>query len=95
MAQVFKDDEFFAKLPGSRAAVRAHTERIAARAESILAQHRDKGDAEIQVKYGSLDGFVILSDEGGDRAAAAIEFGGVRADGKPFPGLYILRRAAR
>lgn len=95
MAQVFKDDEFFAKLPGVRGAVRANTERIGARAEAILAQHRDEGDAEISVEYGSLDGFVVLDDSGGERAAAAIEFGGVRADGRPFPGLYVLRRAAR
>lgn len=87
-------DEDAAKLPGVRAAIKANTERIGARAEAILAQHRDEGDAEIKVEFGSLDGFVVLSDEGGERAAAAIEFGGIR-NGRPFPGLYILRRAAR
>jgi len=95
VADVYITDEEAAKLPGVRAAVRANTERTAGRAEAILAQHRDEGAAEISTEYGSLDGFVVLSDEGGDRAAAAIEFGGTRADGTPFPGLYILRRAAR
>lgn len=95
MAEVWITDEDAAKLPGVRAAVRANTERIAGRAEAILAQHRDEGDAEIDTAYGRVDGFVILSDEGGDRAAAAIEFGGIRRDGTPFAGLYILRRAAR
>lgn len=95
MADVYITDEEAAKLPGVRAAVRANTERIAGRARGILAQHRDEGDAEIDTEYGALDGFVVLSDEGGDQAAAAIEFGGTRRDGTPFAGLYILRRAAR
>lgn len=95
MAEVWITDEDVAKMAGVRGAIVSNTERIGRRAEAILAQHRDEGDAEIETDYGRVDGFVILSDEGGDRAAAAIEFGGVRADGTPFPGLYILRRAAR
>jgi hypothetical protein len=95
MAEVWMTDEDAAKLPGVRAAIRTNTERIGARAEAILATHRDEGDAEIKTEYGSLDGFVVLDDSSGEGAAAAIEFGGVRDDGRPFPGLYILRRAAR
>lgn len=96
MAEVWKDDEFFAKLPGVQAGgIRPATERIGASAEANLARHRDEGDAEIETSYRFPDGFVTLSDEAGDRAAAAIEFGGTRPDGAPFPGLYILRRAAR
>lgn len=95
MAEVRITDEEAAKLPGVQTARRATTERIGARARSILAQHRAEGDAKIEVEHTRVDGFVTLSDEGGDQAAAAIEFGGTRKDGTPIPGLYILRRAAR
>ncbi|MFF3006352.1 DUF5403 family protein [Kitasatospora sp. NPDC057940] len=81
---------------------------IAVRAEELLVQHRADGHAEIDVDAGTVDRYVILSDERGQKAALSIEFGrqasvAVREDKDgnkflvmipPAEGLFILARAA-
>lgn len=72
------------------------TEEIAAKAEGLLAAHRDTGDARIETSYGEVDGFVSLVDE----AADSIEFGHfvdngeIEAEVTYVPGLRIITRAA-
>lgn len=64
------------------------------KARSRLAQHTDEGHARITVDRGDKsDAFVTLSDEAGDKAAAAIEYGSVRKDGSYVPGIGALRGA--
>lgn len=68
--------------------------RVGAKAEAVLAGHRRTGAAKIEVKRGTkrVDAFVTLSDESGDRAAAAIEFGHINnRSGKFVQGLAPLR----
>lgn len=59
------------------------------RAEVILNGHRDRGDSQIDVDRGDVDRYVSLSDERGQWAAGAIEFGrkpGVDEDGNATGG---------
>lgn len=79
------------RLPGVRAEVAGKGRQIAARARANLAGHHDKGDSKIRVESRSPDYLIHLVDE----AAAAIEFGGVKADGTVVDGLYILTNASR
>ncbi|MEU3045803.1 DUF5403 family protein [Streptomyces sp. NPDC006984] len=81
---------------------------VAARAEELLVQHRAEGHAEIDIATGSIDRFVVLSDERGQKAALSIEYGRdaytttrTDRDGNEFEveipamdGLFILARAA-
>lgn len=48
---------------------------IAGVAQAARLEHWDQGHSEILKESGSMDRFVVLSDERGLRAAAAIEFG--------------------
>lgn len=79
-----------AHLPGVRAAVHSVAQEKGAAARGILAAHRDRGHAQIEVTRGTLDSFVSLTDTRGDVAAAAIEFGnrygggGIDALGQAF-----------
>jgi len=82
-----------ARLPGVRAEVAAKGRQIASRARAGLAAHRDTGSARISVESRSPDYLVHLEDPHG--AAAAIELGGVRRDGRVIQGLHILINAAR
>lgn len=96
MAEIyaFATDEYFAKLPGVIDAVYDTAKRGGARAEGLLAQHRAQGHAQIEVERGNIpDSFVVLSDERGQRAAAAIEFGRSGGPTGAMQGLFILRRA--
>ena len=72
----------------------------------ILESEADSGDSAIQVERGITDRYLILSDERGQQAAAAIEYGRtaynvVDANGdllyrtKATDGLYVLHRALR
>lgn len=91
MAEIyaFADDEYFAKLPGVRATLKATANAGAARAEAILLAHRHAGHSRITVTRGDkLDYFVNLDDTRGQRAAAAIEFGTYRSSE-----IYALRAA--
>ena len=68
---------------------------VGAKAEAVLAGHRRTGAAKIEVKRGTkrVDAFVTLSDESGDRAAAAIEFGHINnRTGNFVQGLAPLRK---
>lgn len=66
-----------------------------ARAEGLLAEHHDSGDATIERSHGDIDEYVILSDERGQSAAMSIEFGrGPDEHGKgAMQGLFILHKA--
>ncbi|MEU2854143.1 DUF5403 family protein [Streptomyces syringium] len=84
------------------------TFEIAVRAEEILVQHRADGHAQIEVDEGTIDRFVVLSDERGERAALSIEYGRqadtvtrkdrhgneFEAEVPAMDGLYILATAA-
>jgi hypothetical protein len=63
---------------------------IKIKADSILATHRDKGEAKIEVDEGDVDWFVSLVD----KAAIPIEFGHQTRSGKIVPGLHIMSRAS-
>ncbi|MEU5427618.1 DUF5403 family protein [Streptomyces olivoreticuli] len=93
---------------GVQAELDRRTFEIAVRAEEILVQHRADGHAQIEVDTGTVDRFVVLSDERGQKAAMSIEYGRaasvvVREDrhGNKFlaaipemDGLYILATAS-
>lgn len=75
-------------------------DRIAAKADGLLEQHRpatrsrsDRGPSYIEVENTGIDRLVSLVDPGG--AAAAIEYGRAgEHGGQPVQGLFILHRAA-
>jgi hypothetical protein len=92
MAEVYPDtDAVIARLPEVRAAVMDAARAIAARAETLLAQHHQTGNARIEVTRGErTDAFVSLVDE----AAVSIEYGHVTKSGRVVAGLYIITRAA-
>lgn len=50
-------------------------QRTATDAAAVLEARRDRGDSKILTERGRVDRFVILSDERGSQAAAAIEYG--------------------
>jgi hypothetical protein len=56
------------------------------RAEELLAEHRQEGHAYIDIERGRIDRYVVLNDERGQKAAAAIEYGrrayGITEDGE-------------
>jgi hypothetical protein len=90
----FATDEYFAKLPGVVDAVHDTAQRGGARASALLAQHHAQGHARILVERGNIpDSFVVLSDERGQRAAAAIEFGRSGGPTGAMQGIFVLRRA--
>lgn len=74
--------------------------KIEARAKILLAAHKDRGDAQIEVSQGKVDHFVSLDDSRGYGAAMSMEFGHdsfVLPNGNVIPameGLYILHQAA-
>lgn len=89
--------------------VNTHAEIVGIRAKQRLREHRDEGNAKIEVdhnisgKYGQTDSLVVLVDEPHVRAdgsrsegnALAIEFGHKsNRTGEPVDGLYILHFAA-
>lgn len=76
------------------------TFEIAARAEVLLLEHRQEGDAEIDIEHGKVDWYVILADDRGQNATLSIEFGrAAQVDPETgeekaaMDGLYILHRA--
>jgi hypothetical protein len=90
----FATDAYFAHRPGVIDAVYDAAKGGGARAEGLLAAHRAQGHARIEVERGNdPDSFVVLSDERGQRAAAAIEFGRSGGPTGAMQGLFILRRA--
>lgn len=98
------------KLPGVKRAVDFQANQIGARAAVRLAEHRDEGNARIEVrtrfpgKYGKIDALVTLVDLPHMRAdgsysrgnAMAIEFGHIHNfSGEYIEGLYVLTGAVR
>lgn len=70
---------------------------VALRAESLLRQHRETGNAKIELERGRIDRYVVLDDP----AALSIEFGragyidpDTEEEWGGSPPLYILSRAA-
>lgn len=91
MAQLIPDlDQVIAHLPGVIGAVHDKAKEGAARAEAILAAHRDTGDSRITVTRGTVDSFINLDDSRGDRAAAAIEYGRSGGRGGATQGVHAL-----
>lgn len=73
---IYKDcNKTVAYLPGVKGEVELHARIGAAKAQAILARHRDTGASKITLSHGKLDWFVNLVDESSVPAAAAIEFG--------------------
>ena len=67
------------------------TEEIGRKAEALLAEHRNTGEASIETSYGETDGFVSLADE----AADSIEFGHLHnKSGKWVEGIHVVARAS-
>lgn len=76
-------------LPGVKAAVLHAAQDKAAIARGLLQAHRAEGHSRITVTRGTVDAFVNLNDERGQRAAAAIEYGNKYGGG----GIDVLGRA--
>lgn len=94
MAEVYADtDEVVAHLSGVIDAVHDTAQAGGRRAEALLRAHRAEGHARITVTRGSVDSFVTLNDERGQRAAAAIEFGRSGGPTGAMQGIFVLRRA--
>lgn len=85
-------------------AIEAETHAAGARAKAIHAGHRNEGDSFIETFTTDTDGYVVLNDERGLKAAMSIEFGRGAADpndpnsaNDPFPdgtvGEFVLHRA--
>lgn len=81
-------DKMLAKLPEVQEVVKGHAELAAERARMNLAAHRISGDSKVYLEHGKVDWHVGISDERGQKAAAAIEFGSWRSRGT-----YVLHRA--
>lgn len=62
-------------MPQVRREVRGQTNKRAAIAKAKLAAHRYQGHAKIESYVAWVDGYIVLSDEDGYGAAAAIEYG--------------------
>lgn len=71
-------------MPHVRAAVTAQVAARAPVAKAKLAAHRHQGHAKIESFVAETDGYIVLSDEAGYRAAAAIEYGR-RAEKRAVP----------
>ena len=79
-------------LPGVIAAVAKEADIIGRVAQERLNEHRDTGQAKIDVTHGDVDSFVSLVDPN----ALSIEFGHYTPNKKRFVrGLYIVSGAAQ
>ncbi len=94
MAYIYPNaNEIAAKLPGVGRSVKRAAQAIENRASMLLRQHRDTGAARITLTHGDVDWFVSLDDQRGYPAAAAIEYGHMREDGRFVEGIHVLTRA--
>ncbi len=85
-------DEYVAHLPEVRDEVRKVAELGGTRASAILASHKHSGAMHIEVTHGiKTDSFVSLVDP--DGGAVAAEFGHISENGRPVPGLEVLKTA--
>lgn len=79
-----------------QAHLKAHAEKIAAKARGLLAMHRKTGDHKIQYEghtsdeYGHIDHYVVMTGT----APVSVEFGHQSKDGRWVMGLYILTIAS-
>lgn len=103
MAEVYKYvrgmklEKFIAKEPGVQTRLRDQAYQIADLASGILAEHRHAGHSRIEVERSpkQVDWDIVLSDERGQRAAIAIEYGrGEGAPNGPSRGVWALHLAA-
>lgn len=62
-------------MPQVRREIRGQTNKRAQVAKAKLAAHRYQGHAKIESYVAWVDGYIVLSDEDGYGAAAAIEYG--------------------
>ena len=87
-------NDVVSKLEPTNQAVWKETKKITNKAKRLLGQHRQTGEAQIEITFGDTDGHITLADP----AALSIEFGHFvkKKDGTVVyvPGLYVLRRAA-
>jgi len=79
-------------LDGVVASVSREAGTIGRVAQERLNEHREEGQAQIEVTHGDVDSFVSLVDP----ACLSIEFGHYTPNKKKYvPGLYIVTGAAR
>jgi hypothetical protein len=84
-----KDDKVQAHL-------KAHAQKITARARGLLAQHRDTGSHSIKYEghttdnFGHIDHYVVMDGP----APVSVEFGHMAENGRWVMGLYILTIAS-
>lgn len=82
--------------PKVQQTLKAASLRILARAESLLAMHRETGAHQIEyerihsAKFGHIDHYVSMVGP----AAVSVEFGHVKDNGRWVQGLYIITRAS-
>lgn len=86
-----KLEKFVATMPGVQATLQAHAINYAATASRILSMHRHHGHSYITIEHGKVDWHVVLNDERGQQAAAAIEYGREANGGSV--GVYALHQA--
>ena len=85
-------NKVISNLEGVVAAVAKEAEIIGRVAQERLNEHRDTGQAKIDVTHGDVDSFVSLVDPN----ALSIEFGHYTPNKRKFiPGLYIVSAAAQ
>jgi hypothetical protein len=102
MAEVFRGvygkklDDYIAHTREVRDEIEVHTAIIGEHARGLKARHHDTGDSYIETEIEKLDGWVILNDTRGKKAAMAMEFGSAPHDGWPAgtPAQEILHQAA-
>lgn len=76
--------------------LRAHAQKIAARARGLLAAHRKTGDHQINYEghvtdpYGHIDHYVVMTGT----APISVEFGHRAENGRWVMGLYIMTIAS-
>ena len=86
-----KLEKFIATMPGVQDTLQAHAVGYARTASRILSMHRAQGHSFIAVEHGKVDWHVVLNDERGLRAAAAIEYG--RQENGGSAGVFALHQA--
>lgn len=100
MAEVYryvngvKFEKFLALEPGVQRSTYGHARAAAELAQGVLDEHAAQGHSYITMEHGDVDWYVVLNDERGQRAAAAIEYGrGPGAKNGPSRGVYALALA--
>lgn len=89
-------EEWLAHRPDVGREIQFRTYTIGHKARALKARHVDEGHSFIEVEMGEVDGWIILNDERGLKAAMAMEFGSAPHPGFPegTPAQYILHDAS-